>query len=138
MSSEKTCVRYIQVELTKISYLWTLFTVRFIQDSSLFGVQFRNVSLYIIPSVINKVKVLLPRKLVISAVLGCPVYILLAFLPQKTLMLLGFSYLLIMTILDEGYSINQSFALNSISTLLLSFGFLKFIPCKTVSELYIL
>ena len=35
------CVRFIQVKLTKISYIGTLFNVRFIQDFDVFRVQFR-------------------------------------------------------------------------------------------------
>ena len=34
------CVRFIQVKLTKISYIGTLFNVRFIQDFDVFRVQF--------------------------------------------------------------------------------------------------
>ena len=37
-----TCI----IKLTKISYIWTLFKVRLIQDCVLFRVQFRQVSLY--------------------------------------------------------------------------------------------
>jgi len=36
----------IQVKLTKISYIGTLFKVQYIQDSSLLRVRFRKVSLY--------------------------------------------------------------------------------------------
>lgn len=37
-----------QVKLTKISYMGTVFKIHLIQDSSLFMVQFRQVSLYIV------------------------------------------------------------------------------------------
>ena len=39
--------QFIQVKLTKISYTETLFKFQFIQDSGLFTVRFRRVSLYI-------------------------------------------------------------------------------------------
>ena len=41
----------MQIKITKISYLGTLSKVQFIQDSGLFRVQVRQVSLYIYPDV---------------------------------------------------------------------------------------
>ena len=48
LCSEQTGVLFIQVKLTKISYIRTLFIVRFMhaQDSVLFRVQVRQISLY--------------------------------------------------------------------------------------------
>jgi len=36
----------MQVKLKKISYIWTLFKVQFIQDSGLFIIRFGQVSMY--------------------------------------------------------------------------------------------
>ena len=45
MCSEYTGGQFIQVKLTKISYIGTLFKVWFIKDSVLFRVRFRQVKL---------------------------------------------------------------------------------------------
>jgi len=47
LCSELIGVLFIQVKLTKINYNGTLLKVGFIQDSGLFRVQFRQISLYL-------------------------------------------------------------------------------------------
>ena len=46
MLNRHDCVQFIQVELTENSYTGTLFKVRLIQDTVLFRVRFRQVSLF--------------------------------------------------------------------------------------------
>ena len=46
LCSEQRGVRFIQIELTEISYIEALFKVRFIQDSGLFRVRFKQVLQY--------------------------------------------------------------------------------------------
>jgi hypothetical protein len=46
LCTEKTGVWFLQVKLAKVSYIRTLFKVRFMQYFGLFRVRFRQVSLY--------------------------------------------------------------------------------------------
>jgi hypothetical protein len=45
-STDSCFVWFVQVKLTKISYIWTLFKVCFMQDYVLLRVQFRRVAFY--------------------------------------------------------------------------------------------